>query len=141
MVSDARERLRLPAIGLILVGAINALSGLVLILGRLASLLKGSPAPADPARRLGYMTWTILSPTVGLLSLIAAPLIIYGAFQMYGAKRYGVARLAAVLALIPVTSVCCVPGIPIGIWALVVLHQPEVRAAFFGPQGGTVSSG
>ena len=48
---------------------------------------------------------------------------------------------AAVLALIPVTSVCCVPGIPIGIWALVVLHQPEVRAAFFGPQGGTVSSG
>ena len=141
MVSNARERLRLPAIGLILVGAINALSGLVLILGRLASLLKGSPVPADPARRLGYMTFTILSPMVGLLSLIAAPLVIYGAIQMYGAKRYGVARLAAVLALIPVTSVCCVPGIPIGIWALLILHHPEVKAAFFGPQGGTDSPG
>ena len=138
MTGDASERLKLPATGLILVGSINALASLVLILGRLASLLKGAPAPADPDRRLGYEIWNVLSPTVGLLSLLAAPLIVYGAIRMYGAKRYGAARLAAVLALIPVTSVCCVPGIPVALWALVVLHHPEVKAAFFNPQGGLV---
>ena len=87
------------------------------------------------------MTWTIVSPMVGLLSLIAAPVIIYGAVQMYTSKSYTMARLAAVLALIPLTSLCCVPGIPIGIWAFFVLSQPEVRAAFSAPQGGTASSG
>jgi hypothetical protein len=130
VVNDVREKLKLPAIGLMLVGAINALSGLLLIVGNLASLLRGSQAPADPARRLGYMTWVIGSPIVGLLSLLAAPLIIYGAIQMYRSRSYGLARIAAVLALIPVTSVCCIPGIPIAIWALIILHQPEVRAAF-----------
>lgn len=141
MTSELKQRLRMPAVGLILVGALNAMSGMVVILGRLVSIAKDSPAPAEPARRLGYMTWTIVSPMVGLLSLIAAPVIIYGAVQMYTSKSYTMARLAAVLALIPLTSLCCIPGIPIGIWAFFVLSQPEVRAAFFAPQGGIVSSG
>jgi hypothetical protein len=136
-MSDVRERLKLPAMGLILVGSINALTGLMLIVGRLVSLLKGTPAPTDPDRRLGYMTWNVLSPVLGLLSLLAAPLIIYGAIQMFGAKRYPAARLAAVLALIPISSVCCVPGIPVGIWALMVLLHPEVKVAFFNSQEGS----
>jgi hypothetical protein len=43
---------------------------------------------------------------------------------------------AAILALVPCTSPCCLAGIPAGIWALVVLAKPEVKAGFhLGPVG------
>ncbi|MGH9882007.1 MAG: hypothetical protein ACRD6N_11280, partial [Pyrinomonadaceae bacterium] len=62
--------------------------------------------------------------------LAASPIIIFGGIQMLRARRYSIALVAAILALIPLSSVCCIPGIPIGIWALIVLRQPEVMAAF-----------
>ena len=40
--------------------------------------------------------------------------------------RYGV---AAIIAMIPCHG-CCILGLPFGIWALVVLSAPEVKAAF-----------
>ncbi len=44
-MDDVKGKLQWPAIGLIIVGALNALSGLVLILGRLVSLVKGQIGP------------------------------------------------------------------------------------------------
>jgi hypothetical protein len=130
-MNDVRKRLQLPATGLIIVGALNALSALVLLLGRLVSVVKGrDPVITDEDRRLGYMFAIIFFPIVSLISLVASPIIIFGGIQMLRARRYSIALWAAVLALIPLTSVCCIPGIPIGIWALIVLRHPEVRAAF-----------
>ena len=130
-MNDVRRRLQLPAIGLIVVGALNLLSGVVLILGRLVSIVKGrDPVITDEDRRLGYMFAIIFFPIVSLISIAASPIIIFGGIQMLRARRYSIALWAAVLALIPLTSVCCIPGIPIGIWALIVLRNPEVRAAF-----------
>lgn len=137
-MNDVKTKLQLPAIGLIIVGALNALSALVLILGRIVSLVKGrEPVITDEDRRLGYMFAGIFFPIVSLLSIAASPVIIFGGVQMLRARRYSLAVWAAILALIPLTSVCCIPGIPIGIWALIVLRHPEVRAAFEGyqPQG------
>jgi hypothetical protein len=37
---------------------------------------------------------------------------------------------AAIVALIPCFSPCCLIGLPIGIWALVVLSKPEVKSQF-----------
>lgn len=132
-MNDVRSRLQLPAIGLIIVGALNALSGLVLILGRLVSIVKGrDPVITDEDRRLGYMVASVFFPIVSLISIAVSPIIIFGGVQMLGARRYSIALWAAILALIPLTSVCCIPGIPIGIWALIVLRHPEVRARFEG---------
>jgi hypothetical protein len=131
VMNDVRRRLQLPATGLIIVGALNALSGLVIVVGRLVSLVKGPDRViTDEYRRLGYEVGGIVWPMVGLISLAASPIIIFGGIQMLGARRYSIALLAAVLALIPLSSVCCIPGIPIGIWALIVLRHPEVRASF-----------
>ena len=131
---DVRQRVQLPASGLIIVGALNGMSGVLLILGRLASLVNGPEREfTDDARRLGYLTATIYIPLVSLISIIVAPVIIYGGIQMLKARRYSNALLAAILALIPLSSVCCIPGIPIGIWALIVLRNPEVKAAFQSP--------
>ena len=126
-----RNRLQLPASGLIIVGALNALSGFILILGRLASIVQGPERViTDEARRAGYIAASIFFPLVSLISIIAAPVIIYGGIQMLRARRYSIAMLAAVLALIPLSSICCIPGIPVGIWALIVLRDPEVKASF-----------
>ena len=137
-MNDVRRRLQLPASGLIIIGALNAMSGVILILGRLASLVSGPERQiTDDARRLGYMTASIFFPLVSLISILAAPVIIYGGIQMLKARRYSTALLAAILAVIPLSSVCCIPGIPIGIWALIVLRDPEVKAVFESPQRQT----
>ena len=134
-MNDVKRRLQFPAIGLIIVGTLNALSGLLLILGRLVSIVKGrDPVITDEDRRLGYLFAIIFFPIVSLISIAASPVIIFGGIQMLGARRYSIALWAAILALIPLTSVCCIPGIPIGIWALIVLRHPEVRADFEGHQ-------
>jgi hypothetical protein len=31
---------------------------------------------------------------------------------------------------VPCISPCCLVGLPIGIWALVVLNKPEVKSSF-----------
>lgn len=130
-MNDFKSRLQWPAIGLIIVGVLNASSGLLLILGRIASIVKGrEPVITDEDRRLGYMFAIIFFPIISLISIVASPIIVFGGIQMLRARRYPVALWAAILALIPVTSVCCIPGIPIGIWALIVLRHPEVRASF-----------
>jgi len=137
-MNEVRKRLQLPASGLIIVGALNALSCFIMILGRLASIVQGPERViTDDARRLGYMTASIFFPLVSLISIIAAPVIIYGGIQMLNARRYSVALLAAILALIPLSSICCIPGIPVGIWALIVLRNPEVRTCFESPPRST----
>ena len=132
-MNDVMAKVQWPAIGLIIVGALNVLSALVLILGRIVQLVDGrEPVITDEDRRMGYMFAGIFFPIVSLISIAAAPVIIYGGVQMLRQRRYSLAVWAGILALIPLTSVCCIPGIPIGIWALIVLRHPDVRAAFEG---------
>jgi len=68
-----------------------------------------------------------------LLGLAISLLVGYGALQMLKLRSYGWSLAASILALIPCTSPCCVVGLPIGIWALVVLSRPEVKAALGRP--------
>ncbi len=57
-------------------------------------------------------------------------LAIVGGFGMQRFSRYGLSMAAAVASVIPLATGCCVTGIPFGIWALVVLNRPDVKAAF-----------
>src|ERR1043166_7627166 len=130
-MNDVTSKLRLPALGLIILGALNILASIVLILGRLASFIKGEERViVDVAERLGYEVSAVYFLLVSLISIAAAPIIMYGGVQMLSARKYSVALLAAILALIPFSSLCCVFGTPIGIWAIVVLRKPEVKTAF-----------
>jgi len=134
-MNDVKNKLRIPAIGLIVVAVLNAVSAVILLVGRLVRLISGpEPVITNEGQRLGYEVAGIYFPIVSLLSLAAAPIIIFGATQMLKVRGYTPAVLAAILALIPVSSVCCIPGIPIGIWALIVLLNPQVKTAFSGSQ-------
>lgn len=67
----------------------------------------------------------------GAVSLVGSLLIITGGICMVMRKARGLAIFAALVTAIPCfNSPCCLFGVPIGIWALVVLFSPDVRAAF-----------
>jgi hypothetical protein len=135
MMIDNRQKLRAPAIGLIVAGSLNGITGLLALLSglfRLTGIGGKETLPSDQAEKMGFMIGTIGSYIVALLSLLLAPVIIYGAVQMMQGKKPGLAKIAAIAAMIPVTSCCFLIGIPIGIWSLVVLAKPEVKAIFTG---------
>jgi hypothetical protein len=70
-----------------------------------------------------------------LFSLAFGGGIIYGAMQMKNLRNYNFALVASILSILPCTYCCCAT-IPIGVWALVVLLKPEVKAAFQQGPGG-----
>ncbi len=69
---------------------------------------------------------------IGLMFLVSIPLAILiamGAYRMRRLELYGLAMFASIAAMLP-----CHPGfligLPIGLWSLMVLLRPEVKAAF-----------
>jgi len=120
-MNNTRERLKLPAMGLIALGLVNALLGVLAVLQLLLKLINAEQTTRvfeSEARRLGYMFGFFFWPLLMFLGTLISPLVIYGGARMFAAKSYAMARLAAILALIPVTSCCFVLGIPVGIWSL-----------------------
>ena len=57
-------------------------------------------------------------------------LIIGGAVQMMRFKTWGFALAASIIAMLNFGTFCCVLGLPVGIWSLVILVQPDVKQAF-----------
>lgn len=65
-----------------------------------------------------------------LIILVVAAVIFYGAWRMKDLKSYGMAVTASIMAFLPCSCPCCFLGMAFGVWALVVLNNPEVKAHF-----------
>jgi hypothetical protein len=74
-------------------------------------------------------------PTFGmtLIHLPVAGLLILGGLNMWRFQTYGLAVMAGIVALIPCHAGFVI-GLPVGIWALMILARPEVKRAFRGPR-------
>ena len=59
-----------------------------------------------------------------------AIVIAVGGAKMAFMESYSIAKIGAALACIPLISPFVLWGIPFGIWALIVLRDPKVKAAF-----------
>jgi len=123
-----QPELKGPAIGLIVTGSLNAVIGALSLLSGLVRLIIGDSSGqiADDAERFGYVIATVGCYGVSALSLFVSPLIIAGGVAMLRGKSLTLARSAAILVMIPVTSCCCLGGIPIGIWALQSVRKSEI---------------
>jgi predicted Ser/Thr protein kinase len=106
--------LRPPAIALLLLGAID--SALILAVGI---------ASGDAVGRMRDEVTVIFV----IMQLVVSIVLCVGAIQMRRAASYGFAIAAACLAILPLHFAWLL-GIPIGLWALVVLCRSEVRDAF-----------
>ena len=72
---------------------------------------------------------------IGVASLMSIPfgaLIAYGAVKMGRLESHGWAMTSAVLSITSILycTCCLVTGVPLGIWAIVAMNNPDVRAAF-----------
>lgn len=117
-----------PAIGLMVTGGIG---GLLSLWGMVASFL-GMAAVPGMGEMYGGMDdgmFTAINVVSNLVGLAVCGLIFYGGMQMRELRSYGLAMTSSILAVIPCFG-CCLIGIPIGIWAIVVLMKPEVKEAF-----------
>jgi len=65
-----------------------------------------------------------------LLGLVLSVLILIGAIKMRSLQSYEFSMTAAIVAMLPCVTSCCLIGLPFGIWALVVLAKPEVKSHF-----------
>jgi hypothetical protein len=122
-----------PAIGLMVtagLGIAGQLLSLVLhVLGtgmNMASMAGEGQVPDAVANMMGG-TLGVLGSLVGIL---VGGLILFGAMKMRALQSWGLSLAAAIVAMIPCISPCCCLGLPIGIWALVVLLDDNVKASF-----------
>jgi hypothetical protein len=138
---NAQQMVQGPAIGVLVVGIINALYAVYEIISGLmydpkeAMRLATAQNPAMNKEEANLVTQIMaMSGTAatiyGVVALLLAAIIILSALKMKNLQSFGLAMGGSVLAMIPCLSPCCIAGLPLGIWALIVLNKPEVKSAF-----------
>lgn len=123
-----------PATGLLItgiLGAVGAVAGMIVnALGVGTRAFQAGRGGNAAAERMVQMMAGGAGVFSALVHIALAALIIYGALQMKKLVNYKLCMAAAIIALAPCVSPCCLVGLPVGIWALVMLNKPEVKSAF-----------
>jgi hypothetical protein len=133
----ALDLVKLPAIFLMISAGLGIVGGLGLLglQGLLSSpeqlsWLREEPEILERLKGVAESSGGVAGYARSILAAVVSAAILFGALKMMRLQNYGWAMAAAILAVIPCLSPCCCLGIPFGIWALVVLSKPEVKAAF-----------
>jgi serine/threonine protein kinase len=112
-----------PAVGLMVAGLWKLLSALAAL-----SFVSGSGGWLEPL--LGEFGMGSIPGFAGvgllLFKVVPALFILFGAFQMLQLRSYAWSVAAAILAMVS----CSLIGLPMGIWALIVLARQDVRDTF-----------
>jgi hypothetical protein len=128
---DPAAMVKVPSILLMVDAGLMILLALLGLLGNLLGV--GLGAMGGGQNGAGAMFQGAMGIAAAIFGLCLAVIILLGALKMMKLQSYGMAMTAAIVAMLPCT-LCCIMGLPVGIWALVVLMKPEVKAAF--GQGG-----
>jgi hypothetical protein len=135
---EALRRVRVPAIGLVVTGACAMLlAGVGVVVRGLAltgNLDLSGLAPSGPelAPLWQQLEASLRQPFGLIFELIAFFIylvVIVGAMRLKQLRSFGLAIGVSVLAILP-CQCCCLLGLPFGIWALVAMNKPEVKAHF-----------
>lgn len=128
----ALDKVKIPAIILMVLGPICIVVFLVDFGFRMMNLISGEAAPVivDPNQAAGFQAGAVGGAVVEVIAILCQIFVIFGAYQMMNLKSLMLAKTAAIISVIPCLSACCVLGIPFGIWSLVVLNDPSVRSQF-----------
>ena len=128
MSDTPQQQVSGPATGLQVTAGIGILYQIAMILIHLLGM--GANATLGGENKMLAMFSGTLGIVFGVIGVIIGAVVFLGASKMKNLQSYGFALAAAILAMIPCISPCCLLGLPIGIWAIVVLVKPEVKAAF-----------
>jgi hypothetical protein len=131
---DPREKVAGPAIGLMATAGIGFLFQVLGILLNVLGVGLGSTLGGQEA--IVNMFSGVIGIIGGLIGIAMSVVVFFGALKMKSLGSYGFAIAASIVAMVPCVSPCCLLGLPIGIWALVVLLNQEVKDAFQKQQAG-----
>jgi len=127
---EATQRLKGPAIGLMVTGGLGVALSLVSFA---LHLLGGQQVPPGLPPEFARV-FELLNGPIGMFSdvlgLVVSGLLVFGALKMTKLQSYGLAFAVSIMGMLPCLSPCCLLGLPFGIWALVVLSKPEVKSQF-----------
>ena len=128
--TDVYSQVSGPSVGLLVTGIIG---GIFSLIGLILSFFGAGIGPFMQ-ERIGDKYMDLFQGVAGMASsfigILVAAFIIYAALKIKELNQWGLCVAASILAMIPCVSPCCIVGLPIGIWCLVILMKPEVKAAF-----------
>lgn len=121
----------LPAVALIVVGSLGLLMSILSVL--LAVVL--DPPAVDPnapewLRQFQQGGRGPFAATVQSIFILINLAIISGGLMMARFKNWVFALVACILACINFGNFCCVLGLPIGIWGIIILSMADVKQIF-----------
>lgn len=119
-----------PAIALMIVGALGLLGSFYNIFTALMSEPVIDPNTPEVVQEIIRNSRGPVAIVVQCLFIIVNLVIITGAFFMSRMQSWGMSLTSTILAMVNFGTCCCVLGLPIGIWSLVILLRPEIKAAF-----------
>lgn len=119
-----------PGIVLIVLGS---LSFILSAIGFIVAM--GEPPKIDPELPPVFHSIVELSyGTSGMIQqgifLIISLIIMLGGAMMVKIKAWPLCLIAAILSIININSCICIAGLPVGIWAIVILSLEDVRRSF-----------
>ncbi len=132
--TSATDRVNGPAIGLMVTGGLNIMLGCLRVVLSLTEI--GLGWFGDPGAMNDEMGKFIMSlagtagAVLGALCVVSGGLTLFAGVKLRNLQSYGLCMTGCILGMIPCTSPCCLIGLPVGIWALVVMSKPEVKSQF-----------
>ena len=131
---SAKSAVAAPAIIIAIIAGLGILGAIAMLALPQAMLQIAERAQTDAAEaeklREALQANRAVSMGQYALMIVLSAVALFGAVQMMRLRSYGLAMTAAIISLIPCVGPCCCIAIPFGIWALVVLMKPNVKAAF-----------
>jgi hypothetical protein len=130
----AAAAVKAPAIGLMATGVIGLVATVfgadaLLAIYERAGIFQ--PEQLEQIRQANSGPMRIAGLVIGLAVSV---LLVVGGLRLMHLRSRGLAMTAAILAMIPCcVSIGCCLGIPVGIWALIAMNKPEVKAAMAQP--------
>jgi hypothetical protein len=139
----ALERIKVPAVALMVVSILN----IILALWSLIQLLFSTPDLQQINSELAQLhnpqieqfmqkMLQVMYGPMGIVNVLfelaISVLIFVGAKKMKSLQSYHFSMAAATLSMVPCLTPCCgyILGLAFGIWALVVLRKPDVKSHF-----------
>lgn len=119
-----------PATGLLITAVVGGFFQFVGLLVNLLGFSMGTFMAGSAEEQFSQWVSGGIGVTSAVVGLLVAGFILYASLEMKKLSQWGLAMGASVVAMLPCISPCCLIGLPVGIWSLVVLTKPEIKAAF-----------
>ncbi|MDX1997264.1 MAG: hypothetical protein SF066_06060 [Thermoanaerobaculia bacterium] len=130
---NVHAKVQPAAIGLMIAGGVGILLGLFSLLSSVLGLgawtMPDLGGDNEQFARLLQSSTGAFGMIMNVLGLAVCAFVIWSGLQMKSLKGWQMCMAGSIAAMIPCFG-CYLIGIPMGIWALVVLLKPEVKAAF-----------